>query len=211
MAAAVKANAQNSVQAQKTDLRAATSHLPNQQTGKKTAPALSNSDNSGYVAPEETPEMEEGLLANCENPKGLIERIKSWFNNSPKFGHSAKFTDLEIGDGIVARVLSEENLAKQVLIIKVPTIRNVRGEVTGVDTAAQTMTIQPAAGEAVTVNWDDNTIFILKGLTAVADAKYATAVYDSSTGTAQDSQSIPDGPGCAVSDYSCANTDENSD
>jgi hypothetical protein len=198
--ASVKSQGPINSQAKKPELKNYALNHQNQMTGNQAPPTVNNQDeNTDEDSPELNPEMEKGLLANCESPKGLFDKVKSWFNNSPKFGHNAKFSDIEVGDSIVARVVPESNLAKQVLIIKtpvkkVPVIQTVRGNITGVDTAAQTITIQPSSGEAVMLKWDSNTTFVLKGLVAVADAKWGTLVYKTETKIIMSANLFPAAP-----------------
>jgi hypothetical protein len=94
-------------------------------------------------------------------------------------GKQAQFSDIQVGDRVIARVKTADNLATQVLIIKAPAIQRVKGTVTAV--SDNSITITPSSGAAVTLSWDANTRFVLKGLIAVQNGQYASAVYNRKT------------------------------
>lgn len=92
------------------------------------------------------------------------------------FGAGAGFSDIEVGDGVVVRLADGENLAKAVLIIK-PAIRAlVSGTIT--DVSLETITIAPDDGEAVTLRYNGETVFVLNGFIALEEGQLARAVYD---------------------------------
>jgi len=89
------------------------------------------------------------------------------------FDKVSSLADVGLGDRIIARV-DAGGMAWQVLIIKAPVIKQVKGQIDSI------------SGNVITINnvpliWDANTRFTLKGLIAVAPLQYATAVYSSST------------------------------
>jgi hypothetical protein len=96
-----------------------------------------------------------------------------------KFLKKGQFSDIAIGDKVIARIGASDNVARQVLIIKAPAIVRVKGALSNV--TGTSLTITPTNGPAIILNWDSNTSFTLKGLIAVADGKYATAVYNKNT------------------------------
>lgn len=125
---------------------------------------------------EETPDIEEALTANVEAPQGWMNKIKSWFNHNPKFGHNAKFEDIEVGDGILVRALANGTLAKQVMIIKAPSIKKVAGTV--IDVRPDSFTINsPAAAEAFTIKINENTHVSLKGSLSLKVDQYVVVTY----------------------------------
>ena len=82
---------------------------------------------------------------------------------------------------------SNPNNAYQVLIIKGPVIRQVRGTVTvsGIGAASGTITIAALNGTTVgPLNWDSNTEFIIKG-TVVPSGQYGVVTYNSNTNNVQ--------------------------
>jgi len=124
--------------------------------------------------PKQSQAVEElGITANCESDPNLMGR----------FGKEAQFSDIQVGDRVIARVRTADNLATQVLIIKGPAIQKVKGIITAV--SDNSITITPANGTAVTLSWDGETRFILKGLISVQSGQYATAVYNRTTMKAQ--------------------------
>ncbi len=98
------------------------------------------------------------------------------------FDNKANFNDIAIGDRVIVRA-DVNNLAKQVLIIKAPVDRTVRGTIAAV--TSTTITINPLTTAAVptpapvTLNWNSNTRFELKGLIQVEVGQFASAVYNS--------------------------------
>ena len=114
-----------------------------------------------------------GITTNCGTDPNGVERC----------GKEAQFSDIQVGDRIIARVKTADNLAIRVLIIKAPAIQRVKGIITAV--SDNSITITPANGTAVTLSWDGNTRFILKGLISVQNGQYASAVYNKNTMTAQ--------------------------
>jgi len=69
-----------------------------------------------------------------------------------------------------------ENLAKWVLIIKPAARAHVGGTITEV--SSETITIAPDDGEAVTLRYNEDTVFVLNGFIAVEEGQLARAVYD---------------------------------
>jgi hypothetical protein len=123
------------------------------------------------VQPPQSQAVEEQVItANCGTDS-------SWPGS---FGKKAQFSDMQVGDRVIARVKIADNLATQVLIIKAPAIQRVKGIITAVSDNS-TITISPPNGTAVTLSWDGNTRFVLKGLIAVQNGQYASAVYNRKT------------------------------
>ncbi len=92
-------------------------------------------------------------------------------------GKSAQFSDVQVGDRVVARVQTTNgvNLAKQVLIIKAPVIQTIKGIIT---VSGNSITITPTQGAPVTLSWDGKTQFNLTGLISVQTGQYAVAKYN---------------------------------
>jgi hypothetical protein len=109
---------------------------------------------------------------NCGNDSNLPNR----------YGKEAKFSDIQVGDRVIASVKIADNLATQVFIIKAPVNQKVKGTITAISDSS--ITITPASGTAVTLSWDGNTRFMLKGLISVQTGQYAAAVYNRNTMTA---------------------------
>jgi hypothetical protein len=65
----------------------------------------------------ETAGLVKQFTAAMESPKGLIDNITSLFGRVHKFGTNATFEDIKVDDWIVARLMPNEDLAKEVLII----------------------------------------------------------------------------------------------
>jgi hypothetical protein len=92
------------------------------------------------------------------------------------FNVQADFSSIEVGDIIIARIQTADNLAKQVLIIKAPAVQQVIGTITEV--SGNTITITPASGSSVTVTWDSKTKVSITGQIAVQVNQHAIVVYD---------------------------------
>jgi hypothetical protein len=113
------------------------------------------------------------ITANCDTDLNGVER----------YGKAAQFSDIQVGDRVVAWVKTADNLATKVLIIKAPVIQKVKGTITAVSDSS--ITITPSNGTAITLSWDANTRFMLKGFISVQTGQYAVVVYNKSTMTAQ--------------------------
>jgi hypothetical protein len=97
------------------------------------------------------------------------------------FGEESAFSDIEVGDRVVVWLADVEDggyLARMVLIIKPTTYASVSGTIE-VDLGEGTITITPDDGEAVTLTYNEGTVFILNGFIAVEEGQYAHAIYDS--------------------------------
>jgi hypothetical protein len=115
-------------------------------------------------------------LNNAHIPANWRDNL-GWLAN---FDKPASFKDIAVEDRVIVRVDSAK-LAKQVLIIKAPVNRTVKGsiEVTGSDR----ITITPTDGsDAVILNVVDATRIILNGQTAITG--YAVALYNSTNNNA---------------------------
>jgi hypothetical protein len=93
-------------------------------------------------------------------------------------GEKAEFSDIEVGDRVAVWLAPEEsNLAQRVLIIKPTTYAHVSGTITDISSSA--ITITPADGEPVVLDYSESTVFVLNGFIAVEEGQYARAIYDS--------------------------------
>lgn len=95
------------------------------------------------------------------------------------FGEEVTFDDIAVDDRVVVQVADGDNqLAKRVLIIEPATCSHLRGTISDVSPAD--ITIEPADGsEAVTLEYNSRTVFILRGTTQIEPGQSACAVYDS--------------------------------
>jgi hypothetical protein len=126
------------------------------------------------VKPKQSQAVEElGITANCGND----------LNGLNRYGKEAPFSDIQVGDRVIAQVKTADNLATQILIIKAPAIQRVKGIITAV--SDNSITITPSNGNPITLSWDGETRFVLKGLISVQNGQYATAVYNRNTMKAQ--------------------------
>jgi hypothetical protein len=109
------------------------------------------------------------------NDSAIPEPSPQWFH---PFGEEAVFSDIAVGDKVL--VWAEENgnlLAKWVLITKVTNYASVSGTITDVSPAS--ITITPEDGDPVTLSYNENTVFTLKGVIQVVPGQSARAIYDS--------------------------------
>ena len=95
------------------------------------------------------------------------------------FDSPTSFRDIELNDRVIVRADSN-NLAKQVLIIKAPVIRTIKGPVALID--ATHIRITPAGADPITLHVESTTSIVLHGQTSISG--YAVAVYNSSTNNA---------------------------
>ena len=126
--------------------------------------------------PLESQELAPGLLSfgkGKENPKHLQGNLE-WLR---RFGEEATFSDIAVGDRVVVLVVpnDDEPLAKLVLIMKPSAYNRVIGEVTGV--TEDTITIAPEEGDAVELNYNGDTRFILCGTPYLEEGEKAVVIY----------------------------------
>lgn len=95
-----------------------------------------------------------------------------------RFGKKATFADIAVNDTVIVRLMPNENLAKEVLIIKAPRIQSVRGTI---NIVGSSLVITKSDGTNVPLTWDANTRFVLKGLIAVPNGYPATVIYNIDT------------------------------
>jgi hypothetical protein len=93
------------------------------------------------------------------------------------FGEGAEFGDIAQGDRVVVWLADGDNLAKRVLIIEPTTYARLSGTITDISSSAITITTDD--GEAVILDCNESTVFVLDGITQVEEGQYALAVYDS--------------------------------
>jgi len=99
------------------------------------------------------------------------------------FDKAAALSDVSIGDRVIARIDINSNIATQVLIVKAPVVRQIKGTV-NIITTPQTINVTPIGGSTVKLSWDANTEFIIKGVTSVPAGVSGTVTYNSNTNVA---------------------------
>ncbi len=98
-----------------------------------------------------------------------------------RFGEKATFDDIEVDDRVAVRLVpgQDKPVARLVLIFKVSPYKKIAGTITAVSSDNQTITIDPSTeGEAATFNYNEDTVFYLKGTIAVVPGQFARAVYE---------------------------------
>jgi len=128
--------------------------------------------------------------------KRLIWAKLKWFRH---FGGKATFDDIAVGDKVVVWLAPEEKsyLAKIVTIIEPTTYARVTGTITGVSSVDTTITIEPADGsEAIILDYNERTVFILKGIIGIDEEaeQFARAVYNTETMMAKVVRVWPEAP-----------------
>ena len=130
-------------------------------------------------------------LLQFHNRQGMIQKIRArlpWLSHP---GEEAAFSDLQNGDEVVVLLAppvidaltaeAEGNFTAQVVFIIEPfiweraagTIKRLSGDV---------IVIEPVNdGDVVSLRYDENTTFILKGFTSVETEQFARAVYNTET------------------------------
>ena len=92
------------------------------------------------------------------------------------FGQKGAFSDIAVGDRVIARVNSS-GVAVQLLIIKAPVIRQVRGTIT---ISGNNITGTALDKNAINLTWDSTTEFIIKGY-ALPTSGYVVITYNNNT------------------------------
>ncbi len=108
-----------------------------------------------------------------EKPKRLQGNLE-WMH---QFGGEATFDDITVGNRVIVHVAPNESepLAKLVLIIEPAACSHVIGEVTEI--TGDTVTITPENGNAVELNYNEDTVFILRGTLSLEVGEEAVAIY----------------------------------
>ncbi|MCJ7515146.1 MAG: DUF5666 domain-containing protein, partial [Dehalococcoidia bacterium] len=152
-------------------------------TGKASA-AVNSTTAKDKIAEKKANKREPGQFQTAElKDSGIAANCGTDPNWLGRYGKQAQFSDIQVGDRVIAWVKTADNLATKVLIIKGPVVQKVKGTITAISDSS--ITITPANGTAVTLIWDLNTRFMLKGLISVQTGQYAAAVYNRNTMTAQ--------------------------
>jgi len=109
--------------------------------------------------------------------KEKSKRLQGNLEGLSRFGEEATFSDIAVGDRVIVRVVPSESepLAKLVLIMKPSDYNRVIGEVTEI--TADTITIASEDGDAVELNYNGDTRFILCGTPYLEEGEKAVAVY----------------------------------
>lgn len=147
----------------------------NNERGKGNKNGQANSQ--AYLNEDEDEQAE--ALSEEDNAQVMVEQLKAGLPAIWRQNRAATFNDLAVGETVVVRVMPNENLAKQVVIVKQSGISKVHGTITAV--GASSITITRSDNTSITLSWDGNTRFILKGVISVQNGEIATAVYNSET------------------------------
>ena len=134
-------------------------------------PRLTRVENEGLVSPPTSGES-----------RGILKRLQGILQQLRPFGEKATFNDIEVGDTVGVWMVPGEDkpTAKLVLIIKPADIGRIAGTITGV--SDDSITIDPLNGDdEVTLEYNENTLFILKGIISVETGQFAHAVYNTET------------------------------
>ena len=95
------------------------------------------------------------------------------------FGEPAEFGDIAVGDIVAVWLADGDNLAEKVLIVTPTDYTSVSGTIEGVSSEAGTITLTPDVGGSITLGYNENTEFILKGIIQVEAGQSARVIYDS--------------------------------
>ncbi len=109
--------------------------------------------------------------------KGKPKRLQGNLEWMHQFGGEATFDNITVGNRVIVLVAPNEGepLAKLVLIIEPATQNRVIGEVTEI--TGDTVTITPENGNAVELNYNEDTVFILRGTPSLEEGEEAVAIY----------------------------------
>lgn len=127
----------------------------------------------------------------AQQPKRAIWAKLKWLRH---FGEGASFDDITVGDKVAVWLAPETGsyLAKVVTIIEPVSYGRVSGTITGI--SDDSITIEPVNGDAVTLEYNENTIFILKGIIEVEAEQFAGAGYNTETMVAKVVRVWPEAP-----------------
>lgn len=130
--------------------------------------------------------MQLRVLDRVPQPKGILEHQRANLKQLCHFGEKATFNDIVVGDKVVVWLAPETNgyLAKIVTIIEPTTYARINGIIADVSSVDTTITIEPADGsEAIILDYNERTVFILKGIIEVEAEveQFARAVYNTET------------------------------
>ncbi len=130
------------------------------------------------VPPPQTEDEDADEDTPADEDNGDLKDLPNKINSLHRLGEKATFDDIAVGDSVVVRLMPNENLAKEVLIVKVKpqVLSKVHGIITAVTN--DSLTIKKADNTEVTLGWDANTRFVLKGIISVEVGQTATAVYN---------------------------------
>ncbi len=136
------------------------------------------------------PEFAPNLLQ-LNNGQGIVQRIRARLAQLRPLCEEANFDDLNTGDRVAillaplagntpATEVEEELIAQVVYIIKPSVWGRVAGTIESL--SDDSIAIKPASGDdTVTLTYDENTIFTLKGFSSVETEQSAHAVYNTET------------------------------
>jgi hypothetical protein len=142
---------------------------------------LKNQVRAGALVQDQARLRIQNQLCQMENAPLALPQVVGWLWCRP-FGTGAGFSDIEVGERVVVWLADSDNLAKAVLIVKPYARALVSGTIT--DVGSETIEITPD-GEAVVLDYNENTVFVLSGFTLVEEGQLARAVYDSESMLAQ--------------------------
>ena len=120
--------------------------------------------------------MLESLLG--EGATTTFNGIMSIIGGSGITFQAVSLAEITSGDFVTA-ITGANGSASQVIIMRFSNIKHVSGTITGM--TGNSFTVSPVNGSAVTINWDENTHFLLKGLTAVQNGQTANVLYNGTT------------------------------
>ncbi len=98
-------------------------------------------------------------------------------NSLQRLGKQGSFEDIAVGDNAMVHLMLNQNIAKEVFIIKPPRIQRLQGTISGIED--NSLTISKSDNTTATLNWDSSTTFVLKGSLCVQTGQTAIAVYHS--------------------------------
>jgi hypothetical protein len=109
--------------------------------------------------------------------EGKPKRLQGNLEWMHQFGGEATFDDITVGNRVIVHVVPNESepLAKLVLILEPAACSRVIGEVTEI--TGDTITITPENGDAVELNYNEDTVFILRGTPSLEEGEEAVAIY----------------------------------
>jgi len=145
--------------------------------------------------------MQLRALGRAPQPKGILEHQRANLRQLRHFGEKTTFDDIVVGVKVVVWLAPEAGsyLAKIVTIIEPTTYACINGTIT--DVSGNLITIKRVSDGAevtleVTLEYTDDTVFILKGIIGIDEEaeQFACAVYNTETMMARVVRVWPEAP-----------------
>lgn len=111
-----------------------------------------------------------------------MQRLPETFTGEGTLFQIASFEDLVAGDMVLVEFDDSEGIASDVIIVRPADMHRVRGNITEVNDSS--ITITPEGGDPLTLTWNEDTLFWLRGVIAVESGQIASIIYNTNSNQA---------------------------